>query len=91
MASSTRFWPGWRRSEAGRVRAVTVVDWYREPLFWLFPVGSLVASVVAFVLFAAPLTWIAWADPVWARPLPAAEPARRASSSWWARRSGGGW
>ena len=47
---------------------MTVLDWYREPLFWLFPVGSLVASMVAFVLFAAPLTWIAWAEPAWARP-----------------------
>ena len=32
---------------------------YQEPLFWLFPVGSLVASMVAFLLFAGPLTWIA--------------------------------
>ena len=45
-----------------------VLAWYREPLFWLFPVGSLVVSVVAFALFAGVLTWIAWADPVWARP-----------------------
>jgi plant 4alpha-monomethylsterol monooxygenase len=41
---------------------------YREPLFWLFPVGSLVVSTASFALFAAPLTWIAWRDPAWARP-----------------------
>jgi plant 4alpha-monomethylsterol monooxygenase len=45
----------------------TVADWYREPLFWSFPIGSLVVSVVAFACFAAPLTWIAWAEPAWAR------------------------
>jgi len=47
---------------------VTLLDWYREPLFWSFPVGSLIASMVAFAIFATPLTWIAWADPAWARP-----------------------
>ena len=46
----------------------TILAWYQEPLFWLFPVGSLVVSMAAFVLFAGPLTWIAWADPAWARP-----------------------
>ena len=45
----------------------TVVAWYREPLFWWFPVGSFAVSIVAFILFAAPLTWIAWRDPLWAR------------------------
>ena len=28
----------------------SVLDWYREPLFWLFPVGSIVVSIVAFIL-----------------------------------------
>ena len=41
---------------------------YQEPLFWSFAIGSIVVSLVAFVVFAAPLTWIAWRDPAWARP-----------------------
>jgi 4-alpha-methyl-delta7-sterol-4alpha-methyl oxidase len=45
-----------------------LITTYHDPLFWLFPVGSLVASMTAFLLFAGPLTWIAWADPAWARP-----------------------
>ena len=44
-----------------------LLDAYRDPLFWSFAVGSIVASVVAFTLFAAPLTWLAWRDPDWAR------------------------
>jgi len=45
-----------------------VLDWYREPLFRSFAVGSIVSSVVSFVAFATPLTWIAWREPDWARP-----------------------
>lgn len=44
-----------------------ILDLYREPLFWQFPVASSLLSVAAFLLFALPLTWIAWRDPVWAR------------------------
>lgn len=36
---------------------------YRDPLFAWFPLGATVVSVLAFLLFAAPLTWIAWRDP----------------------------
>ena len=41
---------------------------YQEPLFWLFPMGATVVSIVAFAVFATPLTWLAVADPEWARP-----------------------
>ncbi len=40
---------------------------YRDPLFWWFPVGSIAVSTVTFIAFAAPLTWLAWRDPPWAR------------------------
>ena len=36
---------------------------YRTPLFWLFPIGTMLVSTFAFVLFAAPLTWIAAIEP----------------------------
>ncbi len=45
----------------------TVLEWYREPLFWLFPVATTLLSMFAFLLFALPLTWLSHADPVWAR------------------------
>ncbi len=49
-----------------------VVEWwidaYRDPMFWWFPVGTVVFSMAAFALFAAPLTWLATRDPAWARP-----------------------
>lgn len=41
---------------------------YQEPLFWLFPVVSGLISMGAFMLFAAPMTWVAWWDPAWLRP-----------------------
>jgi len=44
-----------------------LVDTYRDPLFVPFAIGSIAVSVVAFVAFAAPLTWLAWRDPDWAR------------------------
>jgi 4-alpha-methyl-delta7-sterol-4alpha-methyl oxidase len=44
-----------------------LLEAYRDPLFVPFAIGSIVASVVAFVAFAAPLTWLAWRDPAWAR------------------------
>jgi 4-alpha-methyl-delta7-sterol-4alpha-methyl oxidase len=67
----------------------TVGSWYAEPLFWWFPVGSLVVSVVAFVVYAAPLTWLACADPAWARPYrlqhrpPREQQLVGASIGWW--------
>ncbi len=45
-----------------------LLAWYREPLFWLFPVATVVVSTVAFIVFAVPLTWIAAREPAWARP-----------------------
>jgi 4-alpha-methyl-delta7-sterol-4alpha-methyl oxidase len=40
-----------------------VVDIYRDPMFWLFPIGASAVSMLTFALFAAPLTWIAWRAP----------------------------
>ena len=37
----------------------TVLGWYREPLFWLFPVATMVLSALVFMMLALPLTWIA--------------------------------
>ncbi len=68
---------------------MTVLDWYREPLFWLFPVGSIVVSIVAFIAFAGPLTWLAAKDPAWARPYrlqsrpPREQQLLGASFRWW--------
>ena len=39
-----------------------LVDLYREPLFWLFPIGSSAVSMLAFALFAAPMSFIAYKD-----------------------------
>ena len=67
----------------------SVLDWYREPLFWLFPVGSIVVSIVAFIAFAGPLTWLAAEDPAWARPYrlqsrpPREQQLLGASFRWW--------
>ncbi len=45
----------------------TLLDWYRDPLFFWFPVMGTIVSMVAFMVFALPLTWIAVRDPAWAR------------------------
>lgn len=45
----------------------TLSGWYREPLFWLFPVATGLVSMAAFLVFAAPLTWLAVRNPAWAR------------------------
>ena len=37
----------------------TLILQYRDPLFWLFPVASVAISALAFMAFAAPLTWLA--------------------------------
>ncbi len=44
-----------------------VIGWYQEPLFWLFPIATGLISMFMFMLFAAPLTWLAVRDPAWAR------------------------
>jgi 4-alpha-methyl-delta7-sterol-4alpha-methyl oxidase len=36
-----------------------LADAYRDPLFVLFPIATFAVSTVAFLAFAAPLTWIA--------------------------------
>ena len=67
----------------------TIAAWYQEPLFWWFPVGSIAVSIVAFMVYAAPLTWLAWADVAWARPFriqsrpPREQQLVAASIGWW--------
>ncbi len=41
--------------------------WYSDPLFVAFPLAAVAISMLAFMSFALPLTWIAATDPVWAR------------------------
>ena len=41
---------------------------YQEPLFWKFPIAATVIGIVSFLLFALPMTWVAWRDPAWAAP-----------------------
>lgn len=36
-------------------------------MFWWVPMGTVLLSMVAFITFAAPLTWIAARQPAWAR------------------------
>ena len=36
---------------------------FDDPLFWLFPVAGSAISMGAFMLFAIPMTWVAWRDP----------------------------
>ncbi len=43
------------------LEALTAI--YPDELFWLFPVGASVVSMVAFMVFATPFTLIAWRDP----------------------------
>jgi 4-alpha-methyl-delta7-sterol-4alpha-methyl oxidase len=43
-----------------------LIDIYREPLFWVFPVASAAISMVAFMAFAGPLTLVAARAPAWA-------------------------
>lgn len=37
-----------------------------EPLFWYFPIATAMISMIAFTMFSAPLTWIAYKQPQWA-------------------------
>jgi len=39
------------------------ISLYQEPMFWLYPMGTLAISIVAFLLFALPYTLLAWMDP----------------------------
>ncbi len=39
------------------------VGGFGSPLFWLFPVATMAVATLSFVVFAAPLTWIAAVDP----------------------------
>lgn len=43
------------------------LDIYREPLFWWFAVGTVAVSALAFLLFSAVLTWLAWKEPAWVK------------------------
>lgn len=66
------------------------VNLYRDPLFWLFPVGSVLTSAVAFMLFAGPMTWIAATAPASLeryriqRRRPRAQDLVGPSIKWWA-------
>lgn len=46
----------------------SILQLYDDPMFWLFPVGTMLVSMLTFMLFAAPLTLLAAKDPAWARP-----------------------
>ena len=67
----------------------TLLSWYSEPLFWLYPVASVAISAFMFMLFAGPLTWLAARAP--ARFEPHRIQSRRAraqtllwpSLKWW--------
>lgn len=41
---------------------------YSDPMFLWFGLMANAVSMVAFLAFAAPLTWLAWREPAWARP-----------------------
>jgi sterol desaturase/sphingolipid hydroxylase (fatty acid hydroxylase superfamily) len=41
----------------------SILAMYRDPLFLLFPVAGSLVSMAAYLVFAIPLTWIAYADP----------------------------
>ena len=47
------------------------MDWktaWQDPMFWWFPVGGTAVSMGMFLLYAVPLTWIAYREPAWALP-----------------------
>ncbi|MFE8070216.1 sterol desaturase family protein [Marinobacteraceae bacterium S3BR75-40.1] len=46
----------------------TLVSWYSDPLFLLFPVAALALGMGTFVLVGGAWTLLAWWDPEWARP-----------------------
>ena len=45
-----------------------ILDAYRDPRALPFLLGTQAVSMGAFLLFAVPLTWMAWREPAWARP-----------------------
>lgn len=44
-----------------------LLEAYRDPLFLLVPIVTVLLSMAAFLAFAGPLTWLAARDPAWAR------------------------
>ena len=45
----------------------SLLDAYTDPLFWPVTAATVLLSMVAFIAFATPLTWIAARQPVWAQ------------------------
>lgn len=45
-----------------------VMALYQDPLFWLFAMGSSAVSMVAFLVFALPLSWLAYREPARLQP-----------------------
>lgn len=45
-----------------------LLDAYHDPMFWWFPVGGTLVSLVAYLVFALPLTALARHAPAWAEP-----------------------
>lgn len=45
-----------------------ILDAWRDPRALPFLLGTTAVSMGAFLLFALPLTWIAWREPAWAAP-----------------------
>ena len=41
----------------------TVLGWYQDPMFLLYPIATWAISLAAFLLFAIPYTVLAWIDP----------------------------
>jgi 4-alpha-methyl-delta7-sterol-4alpha-methyl oxidase len=41
---------------------------YEDPMFVWFPVGGTAVSMISFLAFALPLTWVAAKNPAWAEP-----------------------
>lgn len=68
----------------------TIAAWYRDPLFWQFPVVGVAISAFAFLLFAGPMTWIAARAPARFEPWrlqsrrPKAQTLVGPSLKWWA-------
>jgi hypothetical protein len=40
---------------------------YRDPMFLMFPIYTTILGVFLYLLFALPLSAVAYLDPVWAR------------------------
>ncbi|PAV25904.1 hypothetical protein CF392_08490 [Tamilnaduibacter salinus] len=45
-----------------------LLSFYEDPWFWQYPAATLGLSVLAFLVFAAPWTLLAYYDPDWAKP-----------------------